>query len=275
MTYKYKEIGEILKKRRMELGKSVTTLAEETKVPERYLIAIEEGDLKEFHSSVYYDLFARSYSRELGIDDHELFESEKEPEPIPGIPGAVSEAVGSKEEKKIQNSERKGSFRSWLWLIAIILVGGGVTAFILLKGKTPQESERTQEPKPQVNTEVVVDTVTPPIEANVADSIMASTAQNPAMRLEVTVKKTCWVLIMADDDTAAFGSLQPGIVRNLTAMNKFVISAGNPSGVEFKLDDTLLKPLSPDGKPIRGLEISRANKEGFLSIPEDSTGGRR
>ena len=275
MTYKYKEIGEILKKRRMELGKSITVLAEETKVPERYLVAIEEGDLKEFHSSVYYDLFARSYARELGIDDHELFESEKEPEPVSGIPGAVHETVGLREEKKTRNSELKASFRNWLWLIAIILVGGGITAFIMLQGKTPKESERAEETRPQVNTEVASDTVTPPIEANVADSIMASTAQNPAMRLEVNVKKTCWFLIMADDDTAAFGSLQPGTVRNLTAINRFVISAGNPSGVEFRLDDTLMKPLSPEGKPIRGLEINRENKRGFYSLPEDTTGGRR
>jgi cytoskeletal protein RodZ len=275
MTYKYKEIGEILKKRRMDLGKSITVLAEETKVPERYLVAIEEGDLKEFHSSVYYDLFARSYARELGIDDHQLFESEREPEPIPGIPDAVGDSAGPREEKKTQNSERKSLLSSWLWLIAIIVIGGSITAFIILKGKTPQESERTEETGPQVNTEVASDTVTPPIEANVADSIMASTAQNRAMRLEIKVEKTCWILVMADGDTAAFGILQPGVVRNLTAMNNFVISAGNPSGVEFKLDDTLMRPLSADGKPIHGLEIDRENKRGFYPPPEDSTGGRR
>ena len=70
MTFKnMKTIGEILKKRREELGYSLRHMSEKTKVPLAKLNAIEEGDLKYFEDDLsYVKFYIRYYCNALLID---------------------------------------------------------------------------------------------------------------------------------------------------------------------------------------------------------------
>ncbi|SYZ73343.1 hypothetical protein TRIP_C21461 [Candidatus Zixiibacteriota bacterium] len=283
MKYNYKQIGEILKKRRMELGKDLSGLAEDTKIIERYLAAIEAGDPKEFPSVVYYELFAHSYAREMGLDADEIFEQASEPEPtlipkpITGPPKIEETKIPDK--KPDAKPSGRSPFRAVFSLAAIVVIAVGIILVIIFNGKTPQETERAaNESNPPIDSaEFAFDSVTSPI-GMIDSTPLISSAPNTnigggKMKLDISVQQTCWFLIVADNDTAVFGTLSPGTNREITAQDKFIIAAGNPAGVEFKLNDALLKPLSPGGRPIRGLEITQANKGNYYLIPKDSGNG--
>lgn len=64
-----KNIGEILKKRREELGYTLRNMSEKTKVPIAKLTALEEGDLKYFADDMsYVKFYVRYYCNALLID---------------------------------------------------------------------------------------------------------------------------------------------------------------------------------------------------------------
>ncbi|RKX23408.1 MAG: hypothetical protein DRP51_00345, partial [Candidatus Zixiibacteriota bacterium] len=67
------DIGKQLKALRLEQKREIKDIARETRVSENYLEAIEAGRVEDFPSTVYYNLFARSYARELGQDPDLIF----------------------------------------------------------------------------------------------------------------------------------------------------------------------------------------------------------
>ena len=74
MSEAHKKIGEKLKVRREALGLSLEDISEDTKTSIEYLQAIEDGSIASFPSNVYYDMFARSYAKEMDMNTDELFE---------------------------------------------------------------------------------------------------------------------------------------------------------------------------------------------------------
>jgi transcriptional regulator with XRE-family HTH domain len=279
MNYKYDEIGEILRKRRTELGKTTTAVAEETRVLEKYIIAIEAGDIKEFASVVYYDLFARSYARELGFDDKELFEQESIVEEVPrnGLTpmGPQPATISAAPEKNASPSGTRSSMASLIWFGAVIVIGTVAILYVIFNGKSPEDN-----PAPEKAMEQVIVDSSSVIDEFAADTAAIDSSQYPMLleslplRMKIKALQTCWLLIVADKDTVIFGNQSPGAVREITADEKFIISAGNPGGLEITLNDTILKPLAPGGRPLRGLEINRGNKSDFYQISKDSSLGR-
>lgn len=68
-----KEIGELLQEARMEKGISLEQISKETKIPERVLRNLEEGDFSGFAGKVYLKGALRNYAESVGIDSGELF----------------------------------------------------------------------------------------------------------------------------------------------------------------------------------------------------------
>jgi len=64
--------GEILKKKRESLGKSLNTASQETKIQKRFLVDIENNDYSEFDSTVFLTGFIKIYSQYLGLDTEKI-----------------------------------------------------------------------------------------------------------------------------------------------------------------------------------------------------------
>ncbi|MEP0828972.1 MAG: DUF4115 domain-containing protein [bacterium] len=266
MKYLYKEIGEILKAKRIELGRDIATMAAETKILEKNIEAIEEGDVKAFFSPIYYDLFARSYAKELGFDADELFGSkivEESPEPN----SAAENASTSDKPISLANTASSSrNSRKGLWFIVGVLVVVALVVVLIFKGELPSSTEAEKEPPVETTPLAVADSSHIETDSLMNDSLEELTLEDNRLHLKITVKETCWFLIVADGDTVLMDNLQPGTMHDFTAINRFQISAGNPAGAEYKLNDTALKPLSPSGKPIRALEINHQNKASFFEL---------
>ena len=73
-----KEIGKLLKERREKKKLSLAQAHAATKIQEKYLTALEEGNSKVFSAPVYYKSFLRSYAKYLKLDPELLIKQYEE-----------------------------------------------------------------------------------------------------------------------------------------------------------------------------------------------------
>lgn len=65
-------VGQRLQSAREDAGLSLTDVAKQTRIPERHLVAIENGEFNRLPAPTYAVGFSRSYARFLGINEHEI-----------------------------------------------------------------------------------------------------------------------------------------------------------------------------------------------------------
>lgn len=279
MSEVHKRIGDKLRARREGLNLSLEDIFEETKITLDYLQAIENGQIDSFPSAVYYDMFARSYAKEMEMDADQLFEELKaKPEPVADTDAQPTVT----QEAKTPVTPKKNTGFSFVklaaWLGGIIIL-----AFIIVvvwSVTVGKKAEPPSEEKPPANTtdslEQTKPTLVEPIEfagqKSSADLVIELPEFEPVkpMILQVATKDSCWVMVLADGDTVLNRNLPGGIVRELSAAYRFLVSAGNPGALEISLDGKLLKPLSASGRPYRDREINQLNKKDYLAEPEES-----
>lgn len=67
-------VGQRLQLARREAGHSLADVAKATRIPERHLVAIENGDFNGLPAPTYAVGFSRSYARMLGLNEHAIVE---------------------------------------------------------------------------------------------------------------------------------------------------------------------------------------------------------
>jgi cytoskeletal protein RodZ len=68
------ELGQLLRKARLEKGISLEDMQETTKIRKRYLEAIEDGNYKLLPGNFYVRAFIKSYSESVGLDPNEVLQ---------------------------------------------------------------------------------------------------------------------------------------------------------------------------------------------------------
>ena len=237
-----KELGKILKQKRLAEKLDFDELQEKTKVQKKYLIAIEEGDEKSFPALVYYKSFVRTYANVLGLNPEVLFKECEE-----RIKSAQKE-IEAKEEKesffdsithktlktkKSEDSDEKdnsfskkepvskpGVDNKKLWLTIIV---GVLLLFIFIFGNKILNSSDHY------------------IDNSDAQSSMLANQNNPALPVEtpiaekqkLTIEATqgVWLKIDADGKEVFEGIMRAGDKQDWTADNKFNIRIGYTPGV--------------------------------------------
>src|SRR5215831_1861995 len=91
-------VGAILRSAREELGRELAEIAEGLCIPQRYLRAIEEDDLKTLPGTFFYKSFVKQYAATLGVPEREILPridqiSQAEAETVSPGQAAASSAV--------------------------------------------------------------------------------------------------------------------------------------------------------------------------------------
>jgi len=224
-----KEIGKTLKDKREQMNLSLSDVHKATKVQEKYLAAIEEGDLDAFKAEVFYKSFLRSYSKYLGFDPEEfveLFNSQKrEIERSPKSEEVSFCAV----EKNIFNTKK-----IFIVVVAIIAVALLIIFVCLYRNmskiaqavESDIEYESLQKQKIEENT-TVMEQDEPYSEEKIPDAEV-STRQN----LEIEAKETVWIKVDIDGKAVYEGTLLKGGKKMWEANNSFTLKLGYAPGVK-------------------------------------------
>ncbi|MDR2426224.1 MAG: DUF4115 domain-containing protein [Endomicrobium sp.] len=126
-----KELGKILKEKRKELSLDLEKVHAATKIQEKYISAIEEGDKTVFTAEIYYKSFVKSYSKFLGFNGIELLiEYEKRKCDKNEEENCQQNKNGRKSQKSIK--ERGSDLKK---LFATVLVAGILFATFLYLSK--------------------------------------------------------------------------------------------------------------------------------------------
>lgn len=144
-----KEIGELLKNKRLELGLTIEQIADMTKMPIIRIKAIEEGDIRVFKDDfTYLQFFVQSYCNAVGVNYREIkkelmdslneyttsFESEQVKKQLETEKSIREQSVAMAREYRVKNPQKRQRKIDFsviffatvvaLILICVIVVGG-------------------------------------------------------------------------------------------------------------------------------------------------------
>ncbi|GIP33139.1 helix-turn-helix domain-containing protein [Paenibacillus sp. J2TS4] len=116
------ELGQLLKKQRIEKGISLDDLQETTKIRKRYLEAIEEGNYKVLPGNFYVRAFIKTYAEAVGLDPNELLQLYRNVLPATDPDTAVEQVTRSRVATKTGDGWGKWVTGIMLWAFLILIL---------------------------------------------------------------------------------------------------------------------------------------------------------
>ncbi|TFG48359.1 MAG: DUF4115 domain-containing protein [Anaerolineales bacterium] len=251
------EIGTVLRTQRERLGFSLSNVEDQIFIPERYLVAIENGSLEELPSTVQGKGMVKNYAQFLGLD----------PEPLLLAYADVLQRRLVKTRDEIPGIKHPSSLRIWLrrflasptilWVGVVILIGTvSIWAGLLIFGgpgssldatatipgvadillPTPTSSA-TLEPLQSTPGEVELDIQTT-IEPDGTELENAEISPTPGLtgnekvQVQLIIMQRSWVRVIVDNILAFEGRLVPGSVKLFGGELSIEVLTGNAAGVE-------------------------------------------
>jgi len=109
----YAELGSELRTAREKAGRSISEVASETGLPERYVVALEQGDMADLPDLSYARLYLQSYARSLRLDPESMLAAW--PATRPNVP-----ETGLREEPGSRTKPRWPLYAAGLFLLIIV-----------------------------------------------------------------------------------------------------------------------------------------------------------
>ncbi|WP_159884273.1 helix-turn-helix domain-containing protein [Paenibacillus puerhi] len=124
------DLGQLLRKARLDKKISLDDLQEVTKIRKRYLEAIEEGNYKVLPGNFYVRAFIKSYAEAVDLDPNEVVNMYQnvipQAEPEPSEP-----AIRTKRTGALRNTERIGKWASNIMVISFIVLILGIIYYFM------------------------------------------------------------------------------------------------------------------------------------------------
>lgn len=208
--------GEILKKRREDLGRDIQEIADLLKIRADYLMAIEEDAFSKLPAPVYTNGYIRCYARYLDIDADSIVEhytkNLSQPQPSTILPVA---------------SFRKKSHG----IVYAVLLLAGAAAIFLYFGYA-QESLLDRAAVTAAKPETFG--AAPPIPA--VDTKESRKPVTEKHSLGVSAAETTWMSVRFGDGRTEEVLLRPGETRDWSFSDRVYLKVGNAGGIRINLD---------------------------------------
>jgi len=231
-------LGAFLRSKREERGIALEEMAERTRIPLRYLSALEEDRLDALPGKVYERLFIRTYADLVGVNVEELGRQFKE------IQNTLELKIRPEDERRSPLLKR-GIYA--LGFLTVVLVA----ALIFFR----QEPEAPAAPEPEVIPNLVP--------AQSSDSFIpqlpAAPPEPEGLNLEVATAESNWVRISADDKPVFEAELKPGEKRTFEAEKKLRLSLGRVWAADLWVNGQRLKKLGKEGSTLINFVLTREN----------------
>lgn len=233
---KLAQLGKQLRLKRQEQSLSLENVAAATRIQQRMLQAIEEGDLDELPEPIYIQGFIKQYADTLGLDGIELSNS----------------FVISDRRLKIKPVWHKLPATQLrpihLYLIYIFVIVCAVNALSqMLSRPQLQTSSQTQ-------IQEQLTSITKPEQALAKQPeklkpVSAVPSNNPdRIQIGVTLKDQSWIRVVADGKTQFEGLLPEGTKRTWMAQEELTVRAGNAGSVLVSFNQEKAKQLGKPGE---------------------------
>ncbi len=216
-------VGDILKKKREELGQDLLEISRTLKISYTYLKAIEDETFEKLPEEVYVKGYIREYAEILNIDPEIVIKAYNQQV---SPPQAENKEALEKDALKRKRSKIKLLLTPLLLLLLVITV-----TFILFPS-SPRKKEISISP--------------PPVETMGKNILKTDTPHI----LKVFAIDTTWLLIAVDNTTTKDMILKPGESIELQAKTGFSLKIGNAGGVKLIFDGKEIGKLGEKGQVV-------------------------
>ena len=245
-------VGDTLRRERERQQRAVSEISEELCITQRYVLAIEQDDLKSLPGSFFYKSFVKQYAALLNLDPVKLqagiekIAGEDTPAPLPG-----AEPVSSirtldpivRDNNRRYFSDRRVGY-SIAGLVGALLACSGVYAWWT---KTAQPGSQAQVNRPNGATPLKL-----PAPAQAAQVVDVSESSTPdainKVVVNVSATEKTWLSIVSDGRQIFSGVLEPNQNKTLKSSEVAKLKVGNAGGVEVRLNGKTLPPIGTRGQ---------------------------
>ena len=254
-------VGEILKKRREELGQDLKEIAHTLKIRYDYLKALEAEDFEKLPVPVYTKGYIRDYAKFLDINPDIIIKAYMEKISPPVIEKSLPDET-AKEKKPV---------RKYIAVFIILLAIAGAY-FLFSSSPAPKKREitKTEKTAPSAQPEQPAQHAGPVQEKEVKRETAltvkkteeGSKKERPEITawghvLDVSATDTTWLLVKIDDTETKDMLLKQGESVRLSAKQGFSLKIGNAGGTKLIYDGKDIGALGEKGQVIN------------LSLPSD------
>lgn len=290
-------IGARFRNERLGQSLSLDDIATRTRIPARFLAAIEADDLSQFPGIVFARNFVRQYAVALGLDPEPLLDrlprldqsSVRLPDP-PAKPRsrrtrlsnpawssvgwallAVAAASGAwiyYSEIYHSDSWRIADWRTipgFMHRAAPRQVGASVPAPVNSVEAASMPASAPETAPPAIPQSGPPETAIAAASVEAAAIHLADAAASP-VQVVVTAHEPSWVSVTADSKSAFVGTLKPNETREISALDHVKILTGNAGGLTISLNGKTLGPIGPSGQ-VRSVRLTAEGSELLLKAP--------
>jgi cytoskeletal protein RodZ len=222
-------VGEILKKRREELGRDLREISNNLRIRYDYLKALEDGDLEKLPAEVYIKGYIQEYAKMLNMDPEPLINTYTLHSAPP-----LQQNNNVPEEKGVH----KRRFRKGYMLIPLIVIVLIIIAFFQL----PPPQKKFGASAPAVQTK----------------GGFAPGVTDSELVLKIVAVDTTWLLVTIDKGASQEVLMKPGDSITWQAKKGFFLKIGNAGGIRLVFNGKEMKNLGERGQVIKiNLPVSR------------------
>lgn len=262
-------VGEILKKKREELGMDLREISNSLKIGYDYLKSIEDGNIERLPAEVYVKGYIHEYARTLGIDPEFAVKAYKEQ--LSELSASLNEKITPPEK---ENTDRRPS-RIRYFIIPALLLSFAIilVTFIRLPDKpifsgsanppaqriqpsltTPQTTAKERQDGPSTLLRPTDEKGKQKTDARVTDNPSASAgsiAKTSQQVLEVFAIDTTWLLVTSDNADSREILMKPGESVKWYANKFFILKIGNAGGIRLVFNGKEIRNLGEKGQVIK------------------------
>ncbi len=225
---------EDLKKRRVDLGKSIDEISDKTKIKKSYLKAIEEGNWKDLPLEIYTKSYIKIYSEILGVNPKKYIEEYE---------NYLATLEQSKRKQEVIEKRQNLSIEKSHWKVSIIITLIVFTIILALYYLDKREYQIPPPPPP----EAVKPTTQEKVKTREETAEKKETAIN---NLKIEAFDQVWMRIVIDDQETKEYLLEKGQKISLQGIKNFKLHIGNAGGVRVYFNDEYLGKIGESGQVV-------------------------
>jgi cytoskeletal protein RodZ len=146
------DLGQLLRRARLEKKISLEDLQETTKIRKRYLEAIEDGNYKVLPGSFYVRAFIKSYAEAVGLDPNEVLKLYQSYLPETEAEKPAVDTIRKKRSGSTKNTDKLSRIASSIVMISFVVLILGVIYYFAYQNykETPADDQPTQSQAPRI-----------------------------------------------------------------------------------------------------------------------------
>lgn len=249
-------IGEYLRAAREERKIPIAQVSRDTRVSERYLVAIEAGELSSLPAVAYARGFIRIYAEYLGLD----------PKPLLDQFSRENLAVLKPVLAPESDVRAPAVLRSWnytmIGVAAAAVIVAAVFGISMLRNRAPEPPARKPASGGTEELETLplpsIPTARPTLPPEAVHTASAETPRPKAKKLTAKAKDAVTLKVYADGALLFQGTMSRGKEETWSAAESFDLRVSRPRAVELTLDGKPVRELK--GRTSQNLRIGKDGK---------------